>query len=125
MLAIDDDPTILQILRSLLRDEGFNVLTCTSGPKGLDMMRYAGRDIRVVLLDYNMPQLNGAETLHHLRRLSPEAKIIAVTGVNINLLPENFREGVDKFLQKPFRSADLMAAIRDVLGGAGPAKGPS
>src|SRR5947208_347823 len=93
VLAIDDDPTILNILRPVLREEGFNVLASTSGPKGLDMIRYAGRDIRIVLLDYNMPQLNGAETLQYLRRLSPDAKIIALTGVNITLLPENFREG--------------------------------
>ncbi|HUK84059.1 MAG TPA: response regulator [Verrucomicrobiae bacterium] len=121
VLAIDDDPIILQTLRPALRDQGFNVLTSTSGPKGLDMLRYAGYDIRVVLLDYNMPQLNGAETLLHVRRLNPEAKVIALTGVNINLLPETFCEGVDKLVQKPFRTGDLVAAIRELLGEAPPA----
>ena len=116
VLAIDDDPAILQILRPLLREEGFNVLTSSSGPKGLDMTRYAGRDIRIVLLDYNMPQFNGAETLQYIRRLSPNTQIIALTCVDINLLPESFREGVDKFLQKPFRTTDLIAAIRELLG---------
>ena len=121
VLAIDDDPAIRQILRPLLREEGFNVLTSSSGPKGLDMTRYAGRDIRIVLLDYNMPQLNGAETLAYLRRLSPDTKIIALTGVDINLLPESFREGVDKFLQKPFRTTDLIVAMRELLGQSPPA----
>jgi CheY-like chemotaxis protein len=118
VLAIDDDPTILQILRPLLREEGFNVLTSTSGPKGLDMLRYAGRDVRIVLLDYNMPQLNGAETLKHLRTLAPQAKVIAVTGVNLNMLPESFSAGVERFIQKPFRTAELIATMREMLGEA-------
>jgi len=125
VLAIDDDPIILQTLRPALCDQGFNVLTSTSGPKGLDMLRYAGYDVRVVLLDYNMPQLNGAETLQHLRRLNPQTKVIALTGVNINLLPENFREGVDKLVQKPFRTADLIASIRELIGEQPPAQATS
>jgi CheY-like chemotaxis protein len=120
VLAIDDDPEILQILRPLLREEGFNVLTSTSGPKGLDMLRYAGRDVRIVLLDYNMPQLNGAETLKHLRTLAPQAKVIAVTGVNLNMLPESFSTGVERFIQKPFRTAELIATMREMLGAPAP-----
>ena len=121
VLTIDDDPEILQALRALLREEGFNVLSTTSGPKGLDMLRYGGRDIRIVLLDYNMPQLNGAETLKHLRSIAPQAKVIALTGVNLNLLPESFREGVERFIPKPFRTAELVATIRELLSGGAPA----
>ena len=116
VLAIDDDPSFLCILRPVLREEGFDVLTSTSGAKGLDMLRYGARDIRVVLLDYNMPQLNGAETLEHLRRLRPQVKVLAVTGVDAQLLPPSFREGVDKFLQKPFRSKELVDTINLLLG---------
>ena len=122
VLAIDDDPAFVQILRTVLREEGFNVLTSTSGPKGLDMLRYAPRDIRVVLLDYNMPQLNGAETLRYLRELSPNVRVIAVTGVDINLLPESFRDGVDRFMRKPFQTRDLIDAIRSVIDNSAPAQ---
>jgi CheY-like chemotaxis protein len=118
ILVIDDDPIILDTMRGLLRAEGFNVLTSSNGPKGLDMLRYAPRDIRIVLLDYNMPRFNGAETLQFLRKLNPEVKIIAVTGVDINELPSSFREGVDHFFQKPFRSAELIQTIRTLLNGA-------
>jgi CheY-like chemotaxis protein len=115
VLAIDDDPTQFEIIRPLLRAEGFKVLTSPSGPKGLDMLRYA-RDVRVVLLDYNMPQLNGSETLAYIRKISPRVKVIAVTGVESNLLPESYRDGVERFLQKPFRTAELVIAINDLLG---------
>ena len=65
VLAIDDDPTFLHIATSALRKHGFDVLMSTTGIKGLNMLAYAPGDIEVVLLDYSMPQLNGAETLGH------------------------------------------------------------
>src|SRR2546428_8324370 len=63
VLAIDDDPSMLEVLRPLLSAEGFNVLTAKSGAKGLDMLRYCQRDVRLVVLDYHMPHFDGAATL--------------------------------------------------------------
>jgi CheY-like chemotaxis protein len=116
MLAIDDDSALLDVLRPLLSAEGFNVLTACSGAKGLDMMRYCERDIRVVVLDYNMPRLNGAETLTFLRKLNPRVKILALTGVDANLLPESFRTGVDKILAKPYSTGQLIDNVNELLG---------
>lgn len=115
VLAIDDDPAFLETLHPLLREEGFNVLTCTSGAKALTMLQCVEHEIRVVLLDYSMPHLDGAETLQYLRQLYPQVKVVAVTGVDIRQLPEGFREGVDHLLQKPFRREDLVAAINSLL----------
>jgi CheY-like chemotaxis protein len=116
ILAIDDDPSFLETLRPALRDGGFNVLTSTSGSKGLEMLRFAGRECRVVLLDYNMPNFDGCETLQHLRRLNPHVKVLALTGIDQNLLPASFQEGVDKFFPKPFRTRDLVDAINTLAG---------
>ena len=124
VLAIDDDPAFLSLLRPMLRDGGFNVLTSTSGPKGLQMVRFAGRSLSVVLLDYNMPQLNGAETLQYVRQLNANVKVMALTGVDLNLLPASFHEGVDKFIRKPFRSQDLIDAINSLIGVETPAPAP-
>jgi CheY-like chemotaxis protein len=116
ILAIDDDPAVLQVFRELLLGQGFNVLTATSSAKGLDMVRYAQRDIRVVVLDFNMPQLDGSETLLYLRKLSPHVKVLGVTGVDVRLLSPSFRDGVDKFIHKPFRNEELVAALHSLLG---------
>jgi CheY-like chemotaxis protein len=115
ILIIDDDPTFLETMRALLRDEGYNVLTSSTGPKGLDMVRYAPRDIGAVMLDYNMPRFNGSETLQFLRKLCPQAKVLAVSGVRENELPAEFREGVQRFVPKPFTSADLLKTLDEVL----------
>ncbi len=116
VLVIDDDPDMLTVLRPLLRAEGFNVLTAVSGAKGLDMLRYCQRDVRVVVLDYNMPRLNGAETLMYLRKLNPHVKVLALTGVETNLLPESFRTGVDRVLAKPYTNSQLINTLNGLLG---------
>jgi CheY-like chemotaxis protein len=115
VLIIDDDTSFLEAMRALLADAGYNVLTSSTGPKGLDMMRYAPRDIAAVLLDFNMPRFNGAETLQFLRKLSPQVKVLAVSGITRNELPPEFREGVQRVLSKPFSNADLLKTIEDVL----------
>jgi CheY-like chemotaxis protein len=121
VLAIDDDPAMLDVLRPLLKGEGYNVLTAQSGTKGLDMLRFAKRDIRVVVLDYNMPRLNGGETLQYLRKLAPGVKVVGLTGIKPELLPESYRETVDRLVLKPYRSSELLTSIRELLGIRAPA----
>ena len=95
ILVIDDDPIVLETVKSLLGKRGFNVLTSSSGPKGLETLRYAAGDIRVVVLDYSMPQLNGGETLNFVRQLSPNAKVIGLTAMNLDSVPKTYLDGVD------------------------------
>lgn len=111
VLAIDDDPSFLNTVRAVLSAAGYNVLTSTSGPKGLDMLRYAPSEVRVILLDYNMPNFDGAQTLDYLRRLSPASKVIGLTGADVNLVPYRFCKEVDHMIQKPFRGDDLVGSI--------------
>jgi DNA-binding NtrC family response regulator len=116
VLLIDDDHATLDVLRPVLATEGLKVLTAQSGAKGLDMLRYCSSDVRVVVLDYNMPHLNGEQTLEFLRRLSPNVRVIGLSGVDPNLLPENYRTHVDKFLAKPFTNSALVNCVKDLAG---------
>lgn len=120
VLVIDDDRAFLDVMRASLRDAGFNVLTSPSGPKGLDMLRYAQRDIHAVVLDYNLPGFNGAETLGFVRKLSPTVKVIAISGFDATRLPPGFQEGVDAFLAKPFAGSELVSLLRAMTNHATP-----
>jgi CheY-like chemotaxis protein len=115
-LVIDDDPLLLHTVQSLLGKRGFNVLTSSSGPKGLETLRYAAGDIRIVVLDYSMPQLNGGETLTFVRQLSPNAKVIGLTAMNLDSVPKAYRDGVDKLLTKPVIASQLIRAVCELLG---------
>jgi CheY-like chemotaxis protein len=117
ILIIDDDPSFLETMRTVLSSEGYNVLASSTGPKGLDMVRYARGDVGAILLDFNMPRFNGADTLPFLRKLSPKAKVLAVSGVNSKELPADFRDGVERFISKPFSNADLLKTLEEILDG--------
>ena len=117
ILVIDDDPKFLDTMRILLRGAGYTVLTSSTGPKGLDMIRYAPHGVRTVLLDFNMPGFNGAETLEYLRKLNPQTKVIAVSGFKVNELPPSFQKGVERFVAKPFSNGELLETIEAVLAG--------
>ncbi len=117
IVVIDDDSAFLDSMRTILGEEGYNVLVSSTGPKGLDMMRYAGHDVGAVLLDFNMPRFNGAATLQFLRKLSPKMKVVAVSGVNASELPADFCEGVDRLLSKPFTNAQLLKTLEELRDG--------
>lgn len=116
ILVIDDDPIVLETVKSVLGKRGFNVLTTPSSPKGLDMLRYPGVDIRIVVLDYSMPRLNGYETLSFVRQLSPNVKVIGLTAMNLDSLHKAYLNGVDKLLAKPVIATVLIGAVCELLG---------
>ena len=111
---IDDDPDLLGAIRSLLGDAGYTVLTSSSSIKGLLMAQYNAA-VQLVVLDYRMPDLNGAETLQYLRRLRPQVKVIALSGIESTALPENYRRDANAYLAKPYTNGQLLSVIRNLL----------
>lgn len=114
VLVVDDDLSLLETVRGLLSQAGYNVLTSSSGPKGLNMLRYAPRDISVLLLDFHMPNFSGADTIQYVRRLAPNCRVIGLSATQFQQLPETFRTTADAFLEKPFTSAALLQCIESV-----------
>jgi CheY-like chemotaxis protein len=114
VLIADDDTALNHAWRDLLSCAGFDVLTSNSGLKALDAIRYESK-VDVVLLDYNMPPLDGAQTLQRLKDQFPDVKIIGVTGVERSRLPVAFREGVQTLLAKPVKGSDLIDAVHSVI----------
>lgn len=96
----------------LLEGAGFKILTSTSAIKGLEILRHNPQDIGVLLLDFNMPVMNGAEMLQYVRKLNPLVKVIGLTGVSSGELPQGFADGVDRLYSKPFKVPELASAIR-------------
>jgi len=122
VLLIDDDDDFLQVTANVLRSAGYAVLTSNTGTKGLNMIQYAPGDLRVVLLDYAMPQLDGEQTLMHLRRLRPSLRVVGLTGVPMDELPSGYREQLDSLLCKPLRREELLASLDKVFRTAIPSR---
>jgi len=116
VLVVDDDGVFQHFVSSMLRKNGFVVLTASSGDEALDVLSRNPTNVRVVLLDYTMPGLSGAETLPRLRTLNPAIKIVALTSSIPQFVTPSFREGVDGYLEKPIHSQELIATIDSLLG---------
>lgn len=78
VLCIDDNEDILEVLRMLLEDEGFTVLTASSGARGLELA--ANDPVDVVILDYDMPGMNGHDVAVALREWEPQIPIVMFSG---------------------------------------------
>ncbi len=118
ILVIDDDVQVRELLRLILEQGGYEVIEAGDGNEGLDRFRTEPTDL--VITDIIMPEKEGIQTIRDLQRGSPEVKIIAISGGG-RLSAEDCLEtaecfGVDRTFTKPFRGAELLEAIQDLLG---------
>jgi DNA-binding response OmpR family regulator len=111
ILVVEDEPTLLEFLRSGLEAAGYSVLTASDGNNGLSLARRA--DIDCVVLDLMLPGLSGEEVLVRLRAARPTLPVIVLTardGVHDRV--RNLDAGADDYMVKPFSLAELTARIR-------------
>ena len=100
ILIVDDDSELLLSLRDILKNNGFSPTTASSGRLALDLFEQERPD--AVLLDLNMPHMNGIETMGNLKRIDPDIPIIFVTGFgDIPTAVETIKQGAYDFIIKP------------------------
>ncbi len=78
VLVIDDDPGMREMMKSMLESAKYQVILATSGVSALPLFREHRPDL--IVTDILMPDKDGIETLREIRKIDPEAKIIAVSG---------------------------------------------
>ncbi len=115
VLAIDDEPEILDVVQQSLESEGLPVLTALGSTKGLQTYEDRWREIGVVLLDYVMPEMNGDLVLECLQRINPDVRVLLLTGCDDQVARGMFEKGLRGFIRKPFYIDDLVLRVRDEL----------
>ncbi|HMK30666.1 MAG TPA: sigma-54 dependent transcriptional regulator [Terriglobales bacterium] len=117
IMVVDDEPTMLRYLRTLLEVEGYKVETATDGSEAVQRLQ-AGPVPDLVLLDVLMPVLDGLQTLEQLRAMHPQLKVVMLSCVSdTRKVVQAIRLGAQDYLTKPFQKADLDAVIEQCLGG--------
>ncbi|WP_433362788.1 response regulator transcription factor [Actinoplanes sp. CA-142083] len=119
VLVVDDDPTMLEIVRTVLSSGGLEVETSSTGRDGLRAAHEHPPDLAV--LDVTMPDMTGLEVCRALRDDAETADIpiILLTGRGQWLdVASGFDAGADDYLVKPFTAQDLLTRV-DALTGAG------
>lgn len=117
VLVVEDEPDTVQLLKSILRMAGFDVLSAVNGLEAVRKFQSLAPDL--VLLDLMMPEMDGWETLEHLRKLSDVPVIILSALGGKDEVVRALQDGVDDYLVKPFHNAEVVARIRTVMRRAG------
>jgi len=114
ILVVDDDLPILALMRSLLRQFGFEAVTAESGGQALDQAR--ARPPSAVLIDRNMPGMTGDELIRALRKEPglDQLPILVISGQAVSSA-ELATLGADGALLKPFDVPELIAQLRSFV----------
>jgi DNA-binding NtrC family response regulator len=114
LLVIDDEPNILTTLRRALELEGYDVEVAGSGKVGLE--KIADRDVDLVLLDVQMPELDGMATLKLIRERHPDVPVIMMSGHGtIETAVQATQLGARDFLEKPLGTEKTLLTIKNTL----------
>ncbi|OGC23671.1 hypothetical protein A2291_04130 [candidate division WOR-1 bacterium RIFOXYB2_FULL_42_35] len=116
ILLVDDDPGMRSLLTTVLKDEGYNVITASDGQEGLQRAR--NETPNLIILDVTMPKLSGYKVARMLKfdtrfehipiimQTAKDSEAEVQTGLNM---------GVDAYLTKPYDPADLLNKIAELL----------
>jgi two-component system, NtrC family, response regulator AtoC len=115
ILIIEDEIILAKNLTRFLEREGFEAQAVPNGEQGLAMFESYRPD--AVLLDYNLPGMNGLEVLQKIRERDHQVKVLMVTGHgNVQVAVDAMKGGADDYLSKPLVLSELKLLLENALG---------
>ncbi len=122
ILLVDDEPGVTAITGSILKMNGYAVLTAGDGAEAVAVYADQREQIKLVITDLMMPVMDGLAFVRALRRLNPAVKVIGSSGFvgesnASNRLAELRTLGVEPILEKPYTSALLLQSVAEALSG--------
>lgn len=116
ILLVDDEEEVRGVADHMLRSAGFQVQQAASGADALAQLRQPPKDLKLVLLDLTMPEMDGVQTFRLIRTLQPRLPVILMSGYSKSDVESQFSgDRPADFLQKPFGRVDLLARVRQAL----------
>jgi PAS domain S-box-containing protein len=116
ILIIDDEAAIREIAKETLQAHGYNAITASDGAEGIALFAENKKDIKVVITDIMMPVMDGTAAIIALKRISPDVKIIAASGLTAKgqiMSPSD--PNVQAFLTKPYTAEKLFKTLAEAL----------
>lgn len=118
ILLIDDEPTILSMMKKMVEKAGYNADMASNGVEAMELIENNSYDL--VITDIIMPEKEGLEIISEIRKHHSSIKVIAISGGG-RLSPEEYLQsakylGALKVLKKPFAQQDFLSAIKELIG---------
>src|ERR687887_1326196 len=114
VLIIDDERPVLMTLEALLKRHGYHVDTASTASQGLKLLR--SKPSTLVLLDLQLPDADGLETLDQIKAEAPETQVIILTAHDsLSNAIESIKRGAFHFIAKPYAPEELLSLIEKAL----------
>lgn len=114
ILVVEDTPAVRKMVCAMLSQTGYNCLEAGDGVEALRLLEEA-QDVRLVLSDVIMPNMDGPELARQLSRIRPELPILFMSGYVEDSVVRSIGRTSSLFLSKPFTSTALMEKVRQAL----------
>ena len=116
ILVVDDEELVREVAQDILEGQGFEVVSANDGEEAVTLFGQRREDIRAVLLDLTMPNMDGEEAFRSIRAIDPQATVILMSGYSQRQARERLEDaGLAGFLHKPFRPTDLLRLLQGLL----------
>ena len=117
ILVVDDEEDLRKVAVAILRRLGYDVLEATDGPSALEVLGQDGKAVDLVFNDVVLPSgMDGFELAQELHRRYPHIKILLTSGFPRKILNKDGNNDTGfTVLRKPYKMADLAAAVRTAL----------
>jgi PAS domain S-box-containing protein len=115
VLIVDDEPSFCMVIKSLLRGEDYELFTVGCGQEALGIIDTSPA-FDVVLLDLNLPDMNGFKVMGYLSKHAPETLVVIMTGyASLESATEALRCGAYDYLTKPFAREELVKTLQNAM----------
>ncbi len=115
ILLVDDEPFVLEAAREALEQLGYRVYPATQGREALEQLEAHAADIRAVITDLVMPEMDGLALIRAIRERWPELPVVASSGLHGGRAEAARQAGARAFLHKPYTAEKLAAILHQVL----------
>ncbi len=114
ILAVDDEPIVLDSFRKILTLDGFSIDTVETGPEAVGLVQR--RDYDFVFTDLKMPDMDGVEVVKAVKHLRPDVDVLVITGYGtIESAVDTMQYGAVDYVQKPFTEDELLKFVRELV----------
>ena len=115
-MVVDDEEAVRDITKLTLEAFGYKTITANDGAEAVGVYAQNKDDIKAVILDMMMPIMDGSTTIRALKKIDPDVKIIAVSGlIDTKAILTTDNLTVDAVLNKPYTSRTLIKTLNEVV----------
>ncbi len=112
---MDNEPDVVRLVKSILEDAGYDVVTALSGEEGLEKLEKEKPDL--ILLDIMMPDLSGWDVYDRVRKIDRKIKVVLLSVLEVSHKRKEMlkKQGISGYIMKPFKGDELVKSMKTIL----------